>query len=183
MNFSHTIFLVMIGYLIIALNATLFGKLRAISGLDIQLLPAIVACSGLISSIETILLVSFIIGLMFDSISANPLGVTSISLAIPGVLIYSAQNLFVKNQWQTQFLSGVFAGLLQPLVVLFLLLTFGYEPVFSADSILILGLSALIGGFFTPWIFKFVNWMDKNFNYSQVKTSSFRPDREIKRGR
>ncbi|MGC8886614.1 MAG: hypothetical protein ACP5MG_05595 [Verrucomicrobiia bacterium] len=183
MNYSHTIFLVIISYLAIALEATVLASIRGWLGLNVDLLPAIIACSGLLSPIETVLSVSLIVGLMFDSISATPLGVTAISLAIPGLLIHLGQNLFIKNNWQTQFLSGLFAGAFQPLISLFLLLTMGHKPIFSIDSILFISISAVICGFFSPVVFRLLNWMDRTFNYTQVGTSSFRPDREIKRGR
>ncbi|MGC8742470.1 MAG: rod shape-determining protein MreD [Verrucomicrobiia bacterium] len=183
MNYSHTIFLVIIGYLAIALEATLFATIRGFTGINLDPLPAIIACSGLLSPIETIILVSLILGFMFDSISANPLGITAISLAIPGLLIHLGQGILVKKEWQTQFLSGVFAGALQPFISLFLLITMRYKPIFSVDSVFLISISAVICGFITPGVFKFLNWMDTTFNYSRVKTSSFRQDREIKRGR
>ncbi len=183
MNFSYTIFLLIIGYIIVALEITIFAQIRGITGFDVDLLPAVVACIGLISPIETMLIVSCIVGIMYDAVSLNPLGVTSFSLIIPGIMIYTVRHLFMPKQWQLQFLCGLFVGIMQPLISFIILLSMRRAPFFSVDVIMVITVSGLICGFVTPAIYKTVSWLDKTFNYKKVNKNSFRQDREIIRGK
>lgn len=183
MNFSYTIFLLIIGYIIVALEITILAQIRGITGFDLDLLPSIVACIGLISPIETIILVSCIVGIMYDAVSLNPLGITSFSLFIPGIMIYTVRHLFMPKQWQLQFLCGLFVGIIQPLISFVILLTMRKVPFFSVDIIMVITVSGLVCGIVTPAIYKTVSWLDKTFNYRKVSKNSFSPDREIIRGK
>jgi hypothetical protein len=44
-------------------------------------------------------------------------------------------------------------------------------------------LMTLVGGIMTPLLFKFFGTLANTFNYQEASSPSFRPDREIRRGR
>ena len=81
--------------------------------------------------------------------------------------------------------SGVLISLLSHVifVALALLLAGGSKPLVGWGSIWQLIVVALIGGSFTPLCFWFFDRLERMFSYQSISETSFRPDREIKRGR
>ena len=70
-----------------------------------------------------------------------------------------------------------------PLLAVLLLLGGGYRPLIGWGSLWQLIVMALTGGCFTPICFSIFERIQRTLNYQSVSESSFRPDREIKRGR
>src|SRR5215471_21793162 len=75
-----------------------FSGLRHFLGAQIDLLPALMVYTALRASLVTVCLLALFGGLCFDSLSANPLGVTVLPLFIPGLAIYWARDLILRDQ-------------------------------------------------------------------------------------
>jgi hypothetical protein len=92
--------------------------------------------------------------------------------------------LLWRDDSSAQFLLGAAASALQPLAVLFLLLNLGVTPLLGWKSLWQWLIMAAGGGAFTPVLFACFNRIRRAFEYQPAsQSSSFRPDREIKRGR
>src|SRR6185369_15134808 len=70
-----------------------FQGIRYLLGAQIDLLPALVVYASLRTGLITMSLVAVLGGLFFDSLSANPLGVTVLPLFVSGLAIFSQREL------------------------------------------------------------------------------------------
>jgi cell shape-determining protein MreD len=156
---------------------------RDLLGAQVHTLPALMVCTALNCRIETILAFALCGGLWFDSLSANPLGVTVIPLLLIGVAIKRFEALLLRDLPYAQLMLGVGASLLTPLLTLGLLVVAGRDPLVGWATFWQLAVMALGGGVLTPLVFRAMSRLDLALNYSTLPESSFRPDREIKRGR
>jgi rod shape-determining protein MreD len=182
MNWLHSIFVLIVAFLAVFLEASC-DLPRHFLGAQIDLLPALMVYTSLTNGIVTIVLLAVCGGLWFDSLSLNPLGVSVAPLLLMGLLIYQSRELLLRENNFAQFVLGVAAGAFQPLATLFLLLNLGRTPLVGWVSLwqwLVLALSA---GVVTPLCFKLFDRLHRTFDYQPVTQTSFRPDREIKRGR
>lgn len=160
-----------------------FDGFRDIFGAQIDFLPALIVYAGLNTGFYTIGCTAVLGGIWFDSMSANPLGVSVLPLLVMGLLIHRFRELLAREQIIAQFALGTVACGLQPLAVLFLLLNMGAEPLLGWKSIWQWMVMAMGGGLFTPLWFGVFYTIDRTFYYQPTKQMSFRPDRQIKRGR
>lgn len=181
-NLPQLIYLLLIGYISVAINITLGAWLRDVIGFYIDLVPLLVVYMALTAELTTLVLVSSIIGLFFDSVSANPLGVSPISFILAGLIVYGYRHLVLRKSWQIQYLSGLLCSILIPFNTFILLKFIGAEPFMAFKLIIKLLISGSLNALLTPLIFGIIDWIENTFNYKQVKMSSFRPDREIRRG-
>jgi hypothetical protein len=123
-------------------------------------------------------------GLWRDSLSADdPLGVSILPLFLIGFVILWKRDLLLRDHPFAQFALGMAAGALFPLGTLFLLLNLRLEPLLGWASLWQWVAGTLAGGIFAPLLFTLFGWMRRAFEYPALKQSSFREDREIKRGR
>lgn len=182
-NLPQTVYLLLIGYISVALNITFGAWLRNAVGIQIDLIPLVVVYMALTLEVSTVVLICGVLGILFDSLSANPAGVSSISFALAGLTIYAYRHLVLRKLWQIQYLSGLLSSVIIPLFSYLLLKTVGEEPVMTFKMVINILISGFINAFLTPFIFGIIDWIENTFNYKQVKMSSFRPDREIKRGK
>ena len=75
------------------------------------------------------------------------------------------------------------ASAIAPIITLLFLLTSGRSPLFGWGTLWQLLVMALGGAIATPVFFELFRLLDRAFGYRRVAQSSFRPDREIRRGR
>ncbi|HZL13877.1 MAG TPA: hypothetical protein VFC85_07000, partial [Verrucomicrobiae bacterium] len=87
MNVLQTILIFVAAFLAVFGEAT-FPLLRHWLGAQVNLLPAIMVYAALNANISVVALLAIFGGLWFDSLSANPLGVTILPLLVVGFLIY-----------------------------------------------------------------------------------------------
>ena len=154
-----------------------------ILGCSIDPLPAIMVCAGISTGPATFALLSIIGGLAFDSLSANPLGLSVLPFFLVAFVVYLYRSLVLGDQAYAQFILGAAGAAAVPTLSLLLLLLLGYRPLFGWGSIIQWVLLAAVGGTITPLLIRLFEWMNKTLNYQQIPESSYRPDREIKRGR
>jgi len=182
MNPFQSILILVAAYLLVFLESS-FQGVRHWLGAQINLLPALMVYASLSSSLLTIILLAGLGGLWMDSLSANPLGVTMLPLFVVGLLIYRRRNLILREQLFAQFVLGLAASALVPAGVLLMILTGGKEPLLGFGSVWQFIVMTVGGGIATPLLFKLFGFFDDSLSYRRATETSFRPDREIRRGR
>jgi len=81
MNWLNTIAILLIAFLAVFMESY-FRGLRNLVGAQIDLLPALMVYASLSAGISTVALLATLGGLWFDSLSANPLGITVLPLLV-----------------------------------------------------------------------------------------------------
>ncbi len=160
-----------------------YRGLRNLLGAQIDFLPALIVYASLSAGIFTVALLSALGGLWFDSLSANPLGISVLPLFVIGFAVHYFRDLILREQLYAQFLIGLAASAAAPLFTLLSLLGSGAEPLVNGWTLWQWLVMSLAGGAFTPVCFRLFGRLNRAFSYQPLPESSFRPDREIKRGR
>src|SRR5216110_373529 len=109
MTAIHPILILLVVYLVVFAEAS-FGGVRHLLGAQIDLLPALMVYTSLTTGLITIMLVAICGGLFFDSLSANPLGVSVLPLLLIGAAIYSQRALILREQTFAQIVLGLSAS-------------------------------------------------------------------------
>jgi len=182
MNWLHTILILAAAYVAVFFEAG-FDGFRSLLGAQIDFLPALMVYAGVTSGRLTIALAAVCGGLWFDSLSANPLGVSALPLLAIGLLARRSRELLTSEHFSAQVLLGTMASALQPLATLFIMLNIGSLPLLGWKSLWQWVVMAVGGGLFAPVWFALFSRSHRALEYQPVRKPSFRPDREIKRGR
>lgn len=182
MNPLNSILVLLIAFVAVFCEAA-FNGVRHVLGAQIDLLPALVVYASLRTGITTTTLVAVSGGLLFDSLSSNPLGVTVLPLFIVGFAIYSQRDLILRDQFFAQFVLGLSASAVVPLLTLLVLMTSGHAPSLSWVSLWQWIVMSVGGAIATPALFYVFEFLDRALNYRRTTETSFRHDREIRRGR
>jgi rod shape-determining protein MreD len=122
-------------------------------------------------------------GLWYDALSANPLGVSVLPLFVVGLGLYSQRELILKDQPFAQFVLGALASTMTPALALMALLTTGHSPLLGWGTLWQLVVMGLGGAIATPVIFVLFEWLERALVHSRPVQTSFRTDRELRRGR
>jgi cell shape-determining protein MreD len=182
MTLLNTIFILGAAFLAVFWESA-FNGVRHLLGAQVDLLPALMVYASLYGSFATIVLLAVLSGLWFDSLSANPLGVTILPLFVIGLGIYTNRDLILRTQTIAQLVLGLVASSLAPLLTLMLLLTTGHEPNLGWGTAWQLLVMACGGAVITPVCFEMFGLLNRALVHDRGGPSSFRPDREIRRGR
>ncbi len=182
MNATQTILILVFAFLAVFAESVLSAP-RNLLGAQIDLLPGLMVYTALTADIWTVALLAILGGLGFDSLSANPLGVSIIPLMLVGFLIHLRHDLILRSLPFVQFILGATASALMPALVLILLLNGGRQPLIGWSSLWQWLVMTAGGAVATPVMFAFFAWCDRNLGYQPVNETSFRPDREIMRDR
>ncbi len=182
MNWLNTIAILLIAFLAVFLESY-FRGLRNLVGAQIDLLPALMVYASLSAGISTVALLATLGGLWFDSLSANPLGITVLPLLVIGLIIHSGRDLILREQRYAQFMLGLAASATAPLFTVLALLGLGAEPLLGWWSLWQWFIMTLGGAAATPLCFRVFDRFKHAFTYPKLPETSFRPDREIKRDR
>lgn len=178
----HTILLLAVAFLAVFAQAACDVP-RDLLGTQVDLLPALAVYAALQTNLATLALVAICGGLCFDSLSANPPGVTILPLFLVGLVLHVRRELILRDQPFAQFVLGAAAGALVPTLTVLLLLTLGQTPLLGWGSLWQLTVLSLASGVFTPLVFLLFGVCDRTLNYRRRTQTSFRPDRDIRRGR
>ena len=178
----NSILVLLVAFLAVFCEAA-FSGFRNLFGAQIDLLPALVVYASLSAGLTTTTLVAVLGGLFFDSLSANPLGITVLPLFLVGFAIHTQRELILRDQLFAQWVLGLAASAAVPALTLLLLLTGHHAPRLSWMSLWQWILMSVGGGIATPALFLLFDWFDRVFSYRHATETSFRPDREIRRGR
>lgn len=182
MNFLVPTILVLTAYIAVFVEASL-ARCHEVLGTSVKLLPGLIVYAALTSGPGCLATVAVLGGLWFDSLSANPLGVTVLALFAVGLLLQQRRELILRDEAFAQFVIGMGANVAFFLLTLVLLFMTGRKPLWGVVSLPPLLLSAVIGGVSTVAYFRLFDRVKLAFSYKTLPESSFRPDREIKRGR
>jgi hypothetical protein len=183
MTWLNTVLILILAFLAIFWEG-LFTGLRHWLGAQIDVLPALMVYASLSGGLATATLLAVLGGLGFDALSANPLGVSVLPLFFIGFGISLFRDLILREQFLVQLSLGFAASLFAPVFTLILLLTTGHTPLLGWGTLWQLFLMSVGGGIGAPICFEAFRLLDRVLGYHQHSTSSsFRPDREIRRGR
>jgi rod shape-determining protein MreD len=160
-----------------------FGGVRHVLGAQVDLLPALMVYASLSAGFGTVSLLAILGGLWFDSLSANPLGVSILPLFVIGFAIYANRELILQDQTFAQLVLGFGASLAAPVMTLLVLLTTAHEPLFGWGTLWQLLVMSLGGAMATPVLFALFGLFNRALGHRHIAESSFRPDREIRRGK
>ena len=160
-----------------------FNPIRHFLGAQIDLLPALVVYAALCNGLATMIGVALAGGLLFDTLSADPVGVSVLPLLVAGLILHSQRDLVLRDQVFAQFVLGLAVSAAVPLLTLLLLLTTGHTPLLGWGSLWQWLVMTVGGGIATPVVFQLFDLFDRTFNYRRATETSFRPDRQIRRGR
>jgi rod shape-determining protein MreD len=182
MNAFNTILVLAAAFLAVFAETVLTAP-RNLLGAQIDLLPALMVFAALNTNIVTTSLLAVAGGLWFDSLSANPLGVTILPLMAVGFAISLRRDLILRGLPFAQLVLGAGASALVPALTVLLLLNSGREPMIGWGSLWQWLVMTAGGAVATPFIFSLFGWCNHALGYQPRTETSFRPDREILRGR
>ena len=182
MNLLNTLLIFAAAFLAV-FGEAVFPGVRHLLGAQVDLLPAIMVYAALNANIATVALLAIFGGLWFDALSANPFGITILPLFAVGFAISSQRDLILRGLSFAQMVLGTVASAVVPALTVLLLLTAGKEPLLGWGSLWQWIVMTAGGAVATPFIFYFFTWCNHMLGYQPRTESSFRPDREILRGR
>src|SRR5258708_6748337 len=148
MNWINSILILLAAFVAVVFE-TSFGGIRHLLGAQIDLLPALIVYASLRTNLVTVTLLSVLGGLWFDTFSDNPLGITILPLFLAGFLIHPRRDLILREQYYAQFVLGLSASALVPLVVVLLLLSARQSPILGWGTICQCPVFTLAVGFLT----------------------------------
>jgi cell shape-determining protein MreD len=162
---------------------TVLSAPRHLLGAQIDLLPAIMVYAALNAGLPTISLVAVLGGLWFDSLSANPLGISILPLFIVGLPIQLRRDLILRDLPFAQLVLGATVSALVPLLTLLMVLSGSREPLLGWGTLWQWIVMTAGGAVATPFIFALMDKCNRTLGYQPHQETSFRSDREIQRSR
>jgi len=182
MSSLHTALIIAVAFLVVFFEATV-GGFRRVLGAQVELLPSLMIYAGLTGGLPTVTLLAICGGLWLDSLSANTLGISVLPLFLVGIVVQRYRGLILKDQRFAQMVIGATASAAAPLMTLILLVNTQRQPLLGWIFIWQLLVMTIIGGLMTPVWFRLFGWLSGKLIYRSLGETSFRSDREIKRGR
>jgi len=182
MNILQIILILLVAFLAVFWEAAFPATSRWLHA-QVDLLPALMVYASLRLGLPAIALLAVCGGLFFDSLSANPLGISIVPLFAVGLAIFWRRELILRDQPYAQFVLGLGASATAPLLTVLLLLTAGHQPLLGWGSLWQWLVMSLGGAIATPLFFLLFGWFERALGHDRVSETSFRPDREIRRGR
>ena len=182
MNPLRSILILLAAFLAVFAQSAFHG-LHHLLGVQINLLPALIVCASLRAGMTTMISVAALGGLCFDALSENPLGISVLPLFIAGFLICWQSELILRDQVYAQLVIGFFASATVPVLTLLLLLSAGHHPLLGVGSLWQWFVLTVAGTVATPVLFKLFERFERGLSYRRAHETSFRQDREIRRGR
>jgi hypothetical protein len=189
-----------------------FDGWRHLMGVQISLLPPLMVYAGLTSNLFTTCLIALCGGFWYDSLSINPFGISVLPLLAVGWGVYFSRDYLLRDQPVAQIAAGAAGSLVAPLLTFLFLCTLmplqhpdvlstsnwermatieggaAGEAVALRPSVdWMMGMKMVVvaafGALATPMIFRLFDFVNRHFDYASAPAVSFRPDRQIVRGR
>ena len=182
MNPFKTILILAFAFLAVFGEATLSAP-RHWLGAQIDLLPALMIYAALNAGLPTIALLALFGGIWFDTLSANPLGISILPLAAIGWPVYLRRDLILRDLPFAQFVLGAAASAVAPVLTLLLLLSGGKELLLGWGTLWQWIVMTAFGAVATPFIFSLMDACNRALGYQERIEPGFRLDREIRRSR
>lgn len=162
---------------------TQFPVLTNLLHLPVTVLPALMVFAALTHGIVAVAGLAVWAGLGADALSAHPIGISILPLFVVGFLLHLRRHLILREQTYAQFWLGLGAGVSVPTLTLLMLYLDSQRPVLGPFHLWQILLTGLLNGLLCPALFRLFDALRRTFDYQPMAESSFRPDREIKRGR
>jgi cell shape-determining protein MreD len=182
MNQPNTSLIYVTAFLAVLGEASLPG-FRYWLGAQVDLLPALMVYTALHTNLTQVACLAVLGGLWFDSLSANPLGITILPLFAVGFVIFLKRDLILRDLTFAQIILGAAASALVPFLSVMMMLSAGQSLLLGWGSLWQWLVLTAGGGGATPLLFALFRWFNQAFGYKVRTESSFRPDREIRRSR
>jgi rod shape-determining protein MreD len=182
MNALNTIFILVLAFLAVFMEAS-FGTFRRLLAVQVDFLPGLMVYASLSAGIPTVCLLAVLGGLWFDSLSSNQLGVSILPLFLIGFAVRQFSHLILRDQTYAQLILGFSASGFAPLLALVILFSCGEQPIIGLGFVWQWFVMTLLGGLLVPIYFRLFDKVYRTLGYERVAETSFREDREIKRGR
>lgn len=182
MNWLNSILILGTAFLAVFWESA-FQGVRHLLGAQVDLLAPLMVYASLTSGLGTVIALALLGGLWLDSLSANPLGVTVLPLFVVGLVIFSKRDLILRDQTFAHLVLGAAASAAVPALTLLTLLTTGHTPLLGWGTLWQVLVMTVGGALVTPVFFAVFDWLHDRLQYRQSTQTSFRPDREIRRGR
>ncbi len=136
---------------------------RLLLGAQIATLPALIVFAALRVSFPALLTLLVLGALWRDAISADPLGLSLLSLAAVGTTIHFNRKIIVADQFYARFMVGAIAGAVVPLLMLLQLFTFGHEPLAGRFFAWQLAVMSVGSGLLVPFYFRLFDGLEQAF--------------------
>ncbi len=182
MNLFRTTLILAFAFLAVFGEATLAAP-RQLLGAQVDLLPALMVYAALNAGLPTIALLAVLGGVWFDTLSANPLGVSILPLVVIGWPIYWRRDLILHDLPFAQFVLGAVASALAPALTMLLLLSGGKDLLVGWGTLWQWLVMTFVGAVATPFIFSLMDACNRALGYQERVEPGFRLDREIQRSR
>jgi hypothetical protein len=182
MNAFQTSLILAFAFLAVFAEAALDAP-RHWLGAQVDLLPGLMIFTALNAGLPTIALLAIFGGLWFDSLSANPLGISILPLLAIGWPVFLRRDLILRDLPFAQLVLGAAASAAMPLLTILMLLSGSQEPLIGWGSLWQLIVMTAGGAAATPLVFALMNWFNHALGYQVRTENSFRLDREIQRSR
>lgn len=180
---GFTLLLVLVAAFIAVLAQSAFDLTRWLCGAQVNLLPALMVYAALTCELPVLVLVAVFGGLLFDSVSANPLGTMTAALFLPAWLIYLKRGLILRELPFARLMLGLAATGATSGIALLILLSARQDVLLGWFSLWQWAILTLLGGLLTPVVMSVLDATRSALSYQREAASSFRADREIRRGR
>lgn len=185
MSRVNLIVILMVAFLCVYAQAA-FQGLRNVLNTQIDLLPALMVYVALSADIIAVAILAVVGGVLFDTLSANPLGISILPLFFIGLSLQIRHDLILRDMTYAQFVVGCCVCAAMPLLTLTGMWILGERPIISLGSLWQWFVMTLGGGLATPLFFRLFDRLENALTYSSgpaYNESMARQDREIKRGR
>ncbi len=150
-------------------------------GAQVDLLPGLMVYAALNAGLPTVALLAVLGGVWFDTLSANPLGISILPLAVVGWPIYWRRDLILRDLPFAQFVLGAAASGVAPALTMLMLLSGGQELLLGWGTLWQWLVMTAAGAVATPFMFELMAACRRALGYQPRTEVSFRPDREIQR--
>jgi rod shape-determining protein MreD len=182
MNWLRFSFVMATTLVVVFLQTTVNGP-RFWLGAQLDLVPSLVVFASGTGDFVSFMACAMAGGLCLDCFSANPLGTTMLPLLAAGCIVHRVRELVVLQDQLVQGLAGFSASLLVSVLSITLVVALGRQPLVGWISVWQCLVVAAASAAATPVWFWLFPRLEKTFGYVKMPETSFRPDREIKRGR
>jgi len=109
--------------------------------------------------------------------------VSVLPLFVIGLAIHVKRDLILRDQTFAQLVLGLAASAAAPVLTLLLLLSTRHTPLLGWGTLWQLIVMSVGGAIATPICFELFGWLDRTLVHHRATETSFRADREIRRGR
>ncbi len=146
-----------VAFLLLALQTTLFAEVRP-AGVALQLMLGFAAAAGVAGGPERGMLAGFVCGLLFDLGAGSPLGSSSITMGLAGLVAGSVAFLNIDVHW---WLAMIFVGIgaaVGEFAVPVLRLVIGETEVFTPQLLTVVPVVAAAAAIMSPALVPLGRW-------------------------